>query len=181
MGLTLVDEGYQKGTKSMIGKLKIDRRTEQPYMGIRMQTPMKGMSKVVTKLFKEMNAWMKKQGVVPSGPSFLRYHVIDMAGEMDIEVGIPVATALSGDARVTPGKLPAGRYASLIYTGSGYSGNKALVEWAKANGIAWDRWDDPDGDGFRSRYEVYLTDPKIEPRKTKWEVEVAIRIADKHP
>jgi hypothetical protein len=74
--------------------------------------------------------------------------------------------------------LPAGRYASLIYTGSGYAGNKALVDWAKANGIAWDRWNDAKGDAFCSRYESYLTDPKVEPHKTKWKIEVAIKLAD---
>lgn len=162
----------------MIGKPQIDNRTEQPYMGIRTQTPFKGMFKVINKLFKEINAWAKKHNVTPAGPPFLRYHVIDMAGQMDIEVGIPVAKSLPADERVSPGVLPAGRYASLIYSGSGLAGNKALIEWARDNGIAWDRWDDPQGDAFRSRYEAYLTDPKIEPRKTKWEVEVAIKLAD---
>jgi effector-binding domain-containing protein len=147
-------------------------------MGIRTQTPMKGMSKVVGKLFKEMNAWVKQQDVKPAGPPFLRFHIIDMEGEMDIEVGTPVAAALAGNGRVSAEVIPAGRYASLVYIGSGYSGNKALVDWAKANGIAWDRWDDAKGDAFRSRYESYLTDPKIEPRKTKWEIEVAIKLAD---
>ncbi|MBP8001636.1 MAG: GyrI-like domain-containing protein [Chloroflexi bacterium] len=157
---------------------QIDYRAEKPYVGIRTQTPMKGMFKVIDKLFKEMNVWLKKQGVKSAGPPFLRYHVIDMAGEMDIEVGMPVAAALPVNGRVTNGVLPAGRYASLVYVGNGYTGNKTLVEWAKANGIAWDRWDDAKGDAFRSRYETYLTDPAIEPRKTKWEVEVAIKLAD---
>ena len=163
---------------------KIDERPEMDYMGIRTQTPMKGMFKVVEKLFKEMNAWAKQAGVTVDKPPFLRYHVIDMEGEMDIEVGFPVPaplpeSVLKSGARVCAGVIPAGRYASLIYIGNGYTGNKTLIDWAiVANGLAWDRWDDPKGDGFRSRYESYLTDPKVEPRKTKWEVEVAIKLAD---
>jgi effector-binding domain-containing protein len=164
---------------TIVSEPKIDERKAQPYMGIRTQTPMTGMSKMVTKLFREINAWAKQHDLKPAGPPFLRYHVIDMEGQMDIEVGIPVAASMPADGRVAAGTLPTGRYASLIYTGSGYSGNKALVEWAKASGITWDRWDDPKGDAFRSRYESYLTDPKIEPKKTKWEVEVAIKLADK--
>jgi len=152
---------------TIISGPKIDERTEQPYMGIRTQVPMSGMSKVVTKLFKEMNAWARKQGVEFAGAPFLRYHVIDMEGDMDIEAGIPVKSPLKDDGYVRAGILPAGRYASLVYTGSGYSGNKVLVEWAKTNGIAWDRWDDAKGDAFCARYESYLTDPKIEPRKTR--------------
>lgn len=161
----------------MIGQPKIDTRPEQYTLGIRMRTPMRGMSGTARKLFKELNGWAKQHGVVPAGPIFLRMHVIDMAGEMDIEVGIPVAQPLPGDERVRPGVLPAGRYASLIYTGSGIAGNGALINWARANGYAFDRWDDPRGDAFRSRYESYLTDPKVEPRKTRWEVEVAIKLA----
>ena len=163
-----------------VGKPRIDERKDQPYMGIRTQTPMAGMSKVATKLFKEINSWAKQQKLAAAGAPFLRYHVIDMAGEMDIEVGIPVAAALPEPGRVRAGMLPAGRYASLIYSGSGYTGNKALIDWAKASGLAFDRWDDPKGDAFRARYESYLTDPKIEPHKTKWEVEVAIKLADDH-
>jgi hypothetical protein len=108
----------------------------------------------------------------------LRYHVIDMNGEMDIEVGLPVDSPLPGDGHITPGVLPAGRYASLVYTGSGLTGNKTLLDWARANDITWDRWKDPRGDAFGARLERFLTDPKIEPRKTKWEIEVAMKIAD---
>ena len=42
----------------------------------------------------------------------------------------------------------------------------------------FDRWDTEQGDNFRSRYETYLTDLTIEPRKSKWEIEVAIKLAD---
>jgi effector-binding domain-containing protein len=164
-----------------VSQPRIDYRTERPYMGIRTQVPMKGMFQVVDKLRQEMSIWLKQQGVEPAGPPFLRYHVIDMAGEMDIEVGIPVATALPGDGRVSAAVLPKGQYASVIYVGNGFTGNKTLIEWAKTNGIAWDRWEDPKGDAFRSRCETYLTDPKTEHRKTKWEIEVAIKLADDQP
>ena len=40
----------------------------------------------------------------------------------------------------------------------------------------FDRSDDPNGDRFVCRYEAYLTDPRTEPRKTKWEVELSIRV-----
>jgi effector-binding domain-containing protein len=169
----------QKDAKmTTIGEPRIDERNEKRYLGIRTQVPMKGLSLVVDRLMKELVAWARQHGVEPSGPLLLRFHVIDMAGEMDIEVGMPVATQHEGDERVTSGILPAGRYACLIYSGSGLTGNKALIEWARACGLAWDRWDDPKGDAFRCRYESYLTDPKTEPRKTKWEKEVAIKLAD---
>lgn len=163
---------------NVIGTPRLDFRAEQPTLGIRIQTPMRGMSKAIDQLSKELAGWIKKQGLTPAGPPFLRYHVIDMDGDMDIEFGIPVSEPNPGDERVKPGLLPAGRYASLVFSGSGYQGNKALIEWASNNRLAWDRWDDPKGDAFRSRYETFLTDPKIEPRKTKWQVEVAIKVSE---
>jgi effector-binding domain-containing protein len=163
---------------SEIGAPKIEYRDEKRYMGIRTRAPFKGMFAVVDQLRKELYAWFKSHGVEPQGPAFLRYHVIDMNGQMDIEFGIQVEQTVPGDERVTPGVLPAGRYATLIYRGSGLQGNKALINWAQQNGFRWDRWNDPNGDAFRCRYEAYLTDPKEEPRKTKWDVDLAIKIAD---
>lgn len=161
-----------------IGKPKIDTRPAQVYMGIRTIAPFKGMSKVIEKLSQEMNAWVAQHHVKASGPPFLRYHVIDMRGAMDIEFGFPVRKALPDDGEVKAGVLPAGRYASLIYSGGGISGNRALIEWVRAQGLEFDRWDTEQGDNFRGRYETYLTDPKLEPRKSRWKIEVAIKLAD---
>lgn len=57
-------------------------------------------------------------------------------------------------------------------------GNKALIGWAQENNIAWDRQDLSEGDAFRCRYEMYLTDYRLEHRKTRWEVGLAIKVAD---
>ena len=161
-----------------IGEPKIDTRPAQPYMGIRTLAPFQGMSKVINRISKELNTWLKAHNVTPSGPPFLRYHVIDMRGTMDLTYGVPVSAALPDDGSVAAGELPAGHYASLIYSGNGIAGNKALIEWVRANGLEFDRWDTEQGDNFRSRYESFLTDPKIEHRKTRWEIEVAIKLAD---
>jgi len=164
---------------TFIGKPKIDTRSKQNYMGIRAIAPFKGMSKVIGKLSDELNAWVDEHKVQPAGPPFLRYHVIDMRGFMDIEFGFPIRKSVPDDGEVKAGILPAGRYASLVYSGGGISGNRALIQWVRAQGMDFDRWDTEQGDNFRSRYETYLTDPKIEPRKSKWKIEVAIKLADK--
>ncbi len=165
----------------MIGEPKIVERAEQPYLGIRIQAPYRGMFAQVNKQFTILDKWLRQQGITPAGPHFLRYHVIDMAGEMDIEVGVPVATPQPGDERVKPGRLPAGRYASLIYIGLGLAANKALLEWIRANHLRLDKWADPKGDAFGCRFEAYLTDPKVEPRKKQWKIELAMKLADEQP
>ena len=162
-----------------IGKPKIDTRPKQAYMGIRSIAPFKGMSKVIGRLSDEMNTWVDQQKVKPSGSPFLRFHVIDMRGFMDIEFGFPYRKSLPDNGEVKAGILPAGRYASLIYSGGGISANRALIEWVRAQGMDFDRWDTEQGDNFRGRYEMYLTDPKVEPRKSRWQIEVAIKLADK--
>lgn len=163
----------------------VDYRQEKHYIGIRTIAPFSGMFAVVDPLMKELRKWVNQHGIAEHGPYFLRYHVIDMNGPMDIEVGFMVPTPLvgdelAGDERVKPGVLPAGNYANLVYSGGGMRGNKTLIEWAKANGIPWDRWDDPNGDGFRCRYEAYLTDYRVEPRKTRWQVDLAIKVKDEY-
>lgn len=159
-----------------IGAPRIDERPEQPTLGIRVQTPMKGLLTEAERLLKELQRWLKANNVRPAGPFFRRFYVIDMQGIMDIEVGCITGAPLPGDDRVRPGALPAGRYASLVYIGSGLRGNKALLDWAHANGLKWDRWQAPTGDAFRCRYEAYRTDPQSQPRKTLREIEVAIKL-----
>ena len=165
----------------MIGKPKIVEQAEQPYLGIRIQAPYRGMFAQVNQQFTKLDKWLRQRGITPTGPHFLRYHVIDMAGEMDIEVGVFVAAAPPGDEQVKPGRLPAGRYARLVYSGPGFAANKALLEWIRRNNLRLDKWVDPKGDAFGCRYEAYLTDPKVEPRKTQWKIELAMKLADERP
>ncbi len=161
----------------MISEPKIDYFEGQNYMGVRTIAPFKGMFAEVDKSLKELRIWIKEHDVSDQGPLFLRYHVIDMNGPMDIELGFIVPHHLSGDARIKPGTLPAGYYAHLTYYGSGMAGNKALIGWGQAQGIQWDRQNDPSGDAFVCRYEMYLNAPRLKPHKTKG-VKLAIRVVD---
>jgi hypothetical protein len=162
----------------IIREPQIDTRPEQAYMGIRIISPFKGMSAMIGKISREMHNWAKMHDVTPAGPPFLRFHVIDMRGKMELTYGIPVNVILPDNDRVTADVLAAGRYASLVYVNGGIAGNRALIEWVRGNGLEFDRWDTAEGDNFRCRYETYLTDPKTEHRKTRWEIEVAIKLAD---
>jgi effector-binding domain-containing protein len=164
----------------MITKPKVEDRAEQLYVGIRTQVPSSQFKKIIPQYLGELFGWLDKQGVAPAGAPFMRYHVINMAGKMDVELGVPVATAVQGDGHIAAGVIPAGRYASLVYSGvSGIAGNKALLEWAAKNELKWDRWEDQNGDAFRSRVEYFLTDPAEEPDRKKWQTEVAIKLADR--
>ena len=87
----------------MFTEPKIDERPEQPYMGIRVQVPFKEMSETIGRTFDELSEWLVAHGVAATGAPIIRYHVIDMAANLDIEMGVPVANHVPGDDRVKPG------------------------------------------------------------------------------
>jgi effector-binding domain-containing protein len=161
-----------------IGTPGIDHRTARQYVGLRIITPFEGMFAQTYKLFKELRQWVNVQGLADQGPYFLRYHVIDMQGLMDVEAGFVVASQQISDERVQGGVLPAGRYAHLTYSRYALRGNQALSIWVKEKQLAADREATSKGEAFGCRYEAYLTDYRTEPRKTKWQVDLAIRLRD---
>jgi effector-binding domain-containing protein len=167
----------------MITEPKVEDRGAQHYVAIRTQATMQELDTAIPQRLGEVFAWLGHQGVAPSGAPFARYLVIDMEALLDIEVGVPVVTALSGDDRICAGVLPAGRYASLVYTGIdiGIKANWALLKWGAEKGLVWDTWKTEQGDAFGARLESFLTNPDEEPDRTKWETEVAIRLAEHQP
>ena len=156
---------------------RVVHRPGLDYVGIRLVTPFRGMLSVRDQLLSELDAWLKTNGVENAGPFFLRLHVIDMNGPMDMEVGVMTPGGREeGDGRVHAAVLPAGDYATLTYRDHAIRANRALLDWIRENGLPLDRSNDPAGDRFTCRYEAYLTDPRIEPRKTKWHVELNMRL-----
>ena len=153
-------------------------RPEIPTVGIRVVTPFRGMLGVRDDLLAEVWGWAGESDLDVAGYGFLRLHVIDMRGDMDIEVGLVTRDRSQGAGRICAGVMPAGRYATLAYRGVGTGANRALIEWSAANGLELDRRDVPEGDRFACRYEAYLTDPTAEPRKKRWKIELAFKLAD---
>src|SRR5262249_871101 len=125
----------------MLSELRVDERAEQPYLAVRSQVPMADLPKVIPEGIAEVHGWLMEHGIRPAGGPFVRYHVIKMPGMLDISVGWPLATAATGNGRIAAGVLPAGRYASLIYTGN-YPGvmeaTAALLKWGVEQELAWD-------------------------------------------
>jgi effector-binding domain-containing protein len=129
----------------------------------------------------EVFDWLGARGLKPAGPPFFRYNVIDMARELEMETGVPIATAVDGDDDVVAGVLPAGRYATVTHTGHpselvGVTG--ALLDWAAEQGLTWDMSPSEDGERWGARLEFYLTDPAEEPDMSTWQTQLAFRLAD---
>jgi effector-binding domain-containing protein len=159
---------------------EIVTRAEQPYVAIRGQVTMAEIGPFAGRTG-EVFAWLGARGLAPAGPPFLKYNVIDMMRQLEIEAGVPVAAATDGDGEVISGVLPAGRYATVTHVGhpSELMGvTKALRDWAAEQGLAWDMSPDGDGERWGSRLEISLTDPRQEPDMSKWVTQLAFRLAD---
>ena len=159
---------------------EIETRAEQPYVAVRAKVTM-GEIAAFARRFGEVFGWLDSHGLVPAGPPFFKYNVIDMARELEMEAGVPVATATDGDDQIVAGVLPAGRYATLTHVGHPselMAATKALLDWAAEQGLAWDVTPSDDGDRWACRLENYLTDPSQEPDMSKWVTELAFKLAD---
>lgn len=154
----------------------VEPKPARPTLGIRTVTPFRGMFAVRDTLMSTMYARLDERGL-QHGPAFFRLHVINMDGPMDIEAGVVLPAAAEGDEVLTAGELPPGDYATLTYVNHGRRANKTLVEWIRSEGLRAAVSEDPSRDEFACRYEAYLTDPRTEPKKTRWQTELSILLA----
>jgi effector-binding domain-containing protein len=159
---------------------QIVTRAEQPYAAIAARIPMSELAGMGPRLG-EVFAWLGARGLAPAGPPFFRYRRIDMPRELEVEAGVPVGAAVTGEGNVVTGVLPAGRYAAVTYLGHPnelVDATRALLDWADAEGLTWDVTADESGERWGCRLEFYLTDPAAEPDMSKWETQLAFRLAD---
>lgn len=168
----------------MITEPKLEDRDAQHYVGIRSQVTMQELPMAMDQLG-EVFRWLKSKGGAPIGAPFIRYLVINMEAKLEIDVAVPVASAMTGEGHMIADVLPAGRYVTLLYAGD-YSNLvevvAELLAWSERKGLVWDKWPvHPRGEGWRARIEIYLTNPAEEPDPEKWQTELAFRLADHQP
>jgi effector-binding domain-containing protein len=125
--------------------------------------------------------WLAARGQAPSGPPFLRYLVIDMAADMVVQAGVPVAVPVHGDEHVEPDVLPAGDYLTTVHVGPYeglYDATGALLAYAGRNGLRLDHHPSDAGDVWVSRLEWYETNPVEEPDPARWVTRLELKLAD---
>lgn len=153
---------------------------ERHYVALAASVTMPTLGTVVPPLLAEVFGWLGGRGTAPAGPPFFRYNVIDMAGRIEIEAGVPVAVAATGEDRVLAGVLPAGRYVTVSHIGAPdtlAAATADLLHWAAARGLTWDMAPSPAGERWGARLESYLSDPASEPDPARWVTELAFRLA----
>jgi effector-binding domain-containing protein len=160
---------------------KLEQRKEQPYVAIRTAVPIP-FGKYLSPLWGEVNHWLKQKGITSSGPAIIRYLTTDMSKKLDIDVGFTVDQVVAGDGRIITDVLPAGKYATVLYTGpvkgkGVYKATVALMAWAAKNNIVWDTTTRDGVEWWNSRTEFYLTDPEreLDPKKYQTELVFLVR------
>ncbi len=104
-----------------------------------------------------------------------------MEREFLVEVGLPVASQIEDDGEIRGGTLPAGRFAVMTHTGAPQTlvaATAELLDWAEEQGLAWDVSQTEKGEKWGCRLESYLTNPAEQPDTSKWQTELAFRLAD---
>lgn len=158
---------------------RVQTRSAQPYAAIASTTSMRdgGFGDVIDASLPAVLEHLASIGVEPSGPPLVIYRLIDMNGDLQIEIGWPVPAEIPPNDRVGTGTLPAGRYVVGTHVGP-YDGlldaNAELQDWGERQGLRWamrgDRWD--------ARFESYLTDPQTEPDPARWRTDILYLVSD---
>jgi len=159
---------------------EITQRPAQPYAGISAWVTMAAVGSVADRI-PEIFGWLGARGIAPAGPPFFRYHVIDMERQLEVEAGVPVASAVEDDGEIRAGTLPAGRFAVMTHTGAPdtlVAPTADLLAWAQERGLTWDMPRTDAGERWGCRVEFYLTNPAEQPDPTKWQTQLTFRLAD---
>ncbi len=148
------------------GEVEIHELQPQEAAIIRVDVPFAELPAAIGQALIEVNDQMAAAGVDLAGPPFTRYPSVDPAG-IRAECGFPVMRPAPDVGRVEPARLPGGRAASVIHVGpydtldQTYDRLQRSLDRSAlhASGPMW---------------EVYWTDPDMEPDQERWRTEIII-------
>lgn len=153
---------------------------DRPYLGVRAVCTATTMA-VVADRVPEIIGHVLGSGGALAGAPFVRYHRVGPGDEFDAEAGVPVDDPALATDSLHAGTLPAGRYAVARHTGhldGLVAATDALLAWADARDLPFDRTDTPDGELWGARVEHFLTNPAEEPDPDRHVTELCLRLAD---
>ena len=141
--------------------LLVEERKSQPVLSIRRTVELAHLTEAQGESLRELWGSIQRRGVEPAGPPFVRYHTFGET-ETDLEVGVPVVEASSGEGPVAAGELPGGAALTTWHLGS----HDGLAD-AYARLDAWLKEHEREADG--AAWEVYTwIDPGLEPEPSAW-------------
>ena len=154
------------------GDCRVETIEAQPTLTIRMEVPAAQVSVNLAIMLPEVMGVLTRVGAVPAGPPFSRYHEITDE-TIDLEAGIPVRKAVPSQGRVKASELPGGKVALTWHVGPYHELPKSyavLEEWMKLRAL----------ESRGPFWEVYWTDPGIEPDPSKWRTQILWPAKESH-
>ena len=122
------------------------------------------LSEAIGRILHVVREAIDGQGVEPDGAPFVRYHSF---GEIvDLEAGVRVTSPVQPAGPVQPSSLPAGPAAIAVHAGpyESLGGTyDAMRDWLEAS---------TSHVAYGGPWELYITDPSVEPDPNKWLTEV---------
>jgi len=136
-------------------KCEIVEREARPVLSISSTTSVKDLPQTLGYAYMSVTKYIGRFGQQPKSEPFVAYYNMNMEA-LHIEAGYEVLGGLPGHDDIRPSTIPAGRYATVTYTGP-YSemavAYEALNKWMAENGHK------PTG----TVYEFYMNEPIVTP------------------
>lgn len=158
------ERGPQSNEEIDLEAIRVETLKERPAATIRVTIDEQDIAAQLAVLFGEIGRHVSQGGGSMAGPPFTRYHG-RADGKVDMEAGIPLKSAVPAAGRVLDARLPGGRAAVAWHVGPYQELRRTyarLEQWMAAQGLQ------PAG----APWEVYWTDPGIEPDPQKWRTQV---------
>jgi effector-binding domain-containing protein len=167
-------------SESPTNDISIVEQDAQPYVAVTGHVTMQTFSELADRL-PGVFGWLDAHGTAPAGPPFFRYRVIDMANEMVIEAGVPMAGPVAPEGDLTVDELPSGRYVTRTYIGPPedlVEVTAGLLRWAEDRGLVFEARPSEAGEVWGCRLEWLEYNPAEQPDRRTWQTRLAFRLAD---
>lgn len=173
-----------------VSEPRFEERPSLPYLAIRVAGAADEVNDAFDRGFPELFAWLGAHAVVPAGPPFANYLLYEPGGAFEVDLCVPVAGDVQGDASVRKDLLPAGRYTVVDHQGAyrattpRWEGRDLIAahDWFHAWGfrerIPWAGTSTEPGFVWEARIERYFTGPLDSPDPAQWTTELAFLVHD---
>ncbi|MFI6578150.1 GyrI-like domain-containing protein [Nocardiopsis sp. NPDC050513] len=154
----------------------VEQRAERPWVGVSTTAGLADWDRVNAHVPQIYGALAAAGGIPRGGPIYQYRRLRTAADPMDITVCVPVPARMEIGDGFDTGVIPAGRY--LIARPKGgpdvlAQTHRDMWEWAGVQGLELAIDERADGIHWHARTEQFLTDPRSEPDRSEWAVEVA--------
>ena len=145
-------------------EIRLEERASQPTLTIRRVVSYDQLGSFMGEVFPKVFQHLKERGLQPISPPFSLYRQVT-GNSVDVESGFALAQQAVGEGEITPNHLPGGKVAVTMHVGhydSLMQTHQSIERWVKEQGLA---------EG-KMAWELYVTDPGLEPDSSKWQSEV---------